>query len=210
MGLGSSASLAVAIIRAFDSLLGLEMDNPIIDRLAFECEKLAHGAPSGIDNNIATYGEPVLYSKSTATRTRPIKLTEPPPIVVASSGVRGITKDQVAGVRARYEKNTELYTTIFDEIDEMSIAGAHALKTCDYETLGALMNVCHGYLNAIEVSTPELEKMVGIARSSGASGAKLTGAGGGGSIVALCPGKESEVAHALHEAGYEIVRMRNR
>jgi mevalonate kinase len=72
------------------------------------------------------------------------------------------------------------------------------------------MNVCHGYLNALQVSTPELEKMIQIARSHGAVGAKLTGAGGGGSIVALCPNKESEVARALHEAGYQIVRMRDR
>ncbi len=76
--------------------------------------------------------------------------------------------------------------------------------------LGSLMNVCHGFLNALQVSTPELEKMIDIARSNGAVGAKLTGAGGGGSIVALCPGKESVVAEALHSAGYYIVRIRPR
>ena len=210
MGLGSSAALAVAIIRAFDQMLGLKMDNGAINDLAFECEKLAHGAPSGIDNNIATYGEPVLYSKSSATRTRPIRLAEAPPIVIASSGIRGVTKEQVTGVRLRFENNRELYETIFDEIDEISLAGAVALKSCDYETLGSLMNVCHGFLNALQVSIPELEKMVDIARTHGAIGAKLTGAGGGGSIVALCPGKESEVAQALHAAGYQIVRMRDR
>lgn len=210
MGLGSSAALAVAVIRAFDQLLGLQMDDRAVDQLAFECEKLAHGTPSGIDNNIATYGEAVLYSKSSATRTKPISLPELPPIVVASSGIQGVTKDQVAGVRARYERNTRLYTTIFDEIDEISMAGAVALKSCDYETLGSLMNVCHGFLNALQVSVPELEKMIDIARSSGALGAKLTGAGGGGSIVALCPDRESEVAQALHAAGYQIIRMRDR
>ena len=210
MGLGASAALAVAIIRAFDKLLGLDMDNGAIEKLAFECEKLAHGMPSGIDNNIATYGEPVLYSKSSATRTKPIPLAEPPPIVIASSGIRGATKEQVAGVRSRFEKNTELYTTIFDEINEMSIAGAVALKDCDYDTLGSFMNVCHGFLNALQVSTPELEKMVEIARANGAIGAKLTGAGGGGSIVAICPDKVSEVAQALHAAGYQIIRMRDR
>ena len=210
MGLGSSAALAVAIIRAFDELLGLNLDNAAVDRLAFECEKLAHGTPSGIDNNIAAYSEPVLFSKSSATRTKSIPLAEAPPIVVASSGIRGVTKEQVAGVRSRYEKNTQLYETIFNEIDEISLAGAHALKSGDYDTLGSLMNVCHGFLNALQVSTPELEKMVEIARSNGASGAKLTGAGGGGSIVALCPDKESEVARALHEAGYQIIRMRDR
>jgi hydroxymethylglutaryl-CoA reductase len=69
------------------------------------------------------------------------------------------------------------------------------------------MNVCHGLLNAMGVSTPELEKMVDIARSHGATGAKLTGAGGGGSIVALCPGRVAQVAGALERAGYRIVRI---
>jgi hydroxymethylglutaryl-CoA reductase len=72
-----------------------------------------------------------------------------------------------------------------------------------------MMNVCQGFLNAIEVSTPELEKMIAIARQNGAIGAKLTGAGGGGSIVALCPDKVSDVTEALDEAGYQIVRMEN-
>ncbi len=67
------------------------------------------------------------------------------------------------------------------------------------------MNVCHGLLNALEVSTPELENMIDIARVAGAGGAKLTGAGGGGSIVALCPGKVDEVARALRHAGYNVI-----
>lgn len=207
MGLGASAALAVAIIRAFDRLLGLNLDNRAVDRLAFECEKLAHGTPSGIDNNLAVYGEPVLYTRSTATRTKPIRLVETPPVVIASSGERGITRDQVAGVRTRYDKNRTLYDTIFAEIDELSIAGAVALREQDYETLGAMMNVCHGFLNAIEVSTPALEKMIGIARSAGAVGAKLTGAGGGGSIVALCPGTTESVTSALEKAGYPVIAM---
>lgn len=207
MGLGSSAAFVVAIIRAFDRLLSLGLDDRSVDSLAFDCEKLAHGTPSGIDNNLATYGQPVLFSKSSATRTKPIALSEPPPIVVASSGIRGITKDQVAGVRVRFDRNQAIYNTIFDEIDELSVAGAVALRDRDYETLGSLMNVCHGFLNAIEVSIPELETMIQIARSNGAIGAKLTGAGGGGSIVALCPDCEDAVAAALGAAGHAIIRL---
>ena len=208
MGLGASASFAVAIIRGFDNLLDLGMHDRDVDQLAFDCEKLAHGTPSGIDNNLATYGQPVLFSKSSATRTKPIDLKEAPPVVVASSGIRGSTLEQVAAVRARHARDPALYDMIFSEIDEMSIAGAAALRIGDYETLGALMNVCHGLLNAIEVSTPELEKMIQIARQHGATGAKLTGAGGGGSIVALCPGCENEVAAALRAAGYQIIRLK--
>jgi hydroxymethylglutaryl-CoA reductase len=209
-GLGFSAALAVATIRAFDKLAGKGMSKVEVEKLAFQCEKISHGTPSGIDNNIATYAEPVLYSKGTRTRTKPIRLTELPPLVIASSGTKGSTAEQVAAVRARYNKNEEMYTTIFDEIDEISLAGAVALRNRDYEQLGSLMNVCQGFLNAIEVSTPELEKMISIARNSGAIGAKLTGAGGGGSIVAMCPDKVAEVSQALELAGYEIIQMENR
>lgn len=207
MGLGSSASLAVAVIRSLNHLLQRKMTDIEVDKLAFECERLSHGTPSGIDNNMATFGQPVLFSKGRETRTRPITLAETPPLVIAASGSRGSTKEQVAAVHFRYERNREIYETIFNEIDEISIAGAIALRECDYTQLGSLMNVCHGFLNAIEVSTPELEKMIHIARSNGAIGAKLTGAGGGGSIVALCPGNENDVAAALQAAGYQIIRM---
>jgi hydroxymethylglutaryl-CoA reductase len=209
-GLGFSAALAVATIRAFDKLVGRGMSKVEVEKLAFQCEKISHGTPSGIDNNIATYAEPVLYSKGTRTRTKPIKLSESPPLVIASSGIKGNTIEQVAAVRSRFDKNEELYTTIFNEIDEISIAGAVALRNRDYEQLGSMMNVCQGFLNAIEVSTPELEKMIAIARQGGAIGAKLTGAGGGGSIIALCPDKAGEVSQALEMAGYEIIQMESR
>ncbi|MGB5353350.1 MAG: hypothetical protein WBN32_07070, partial [Woeseia sp.] len=80
------------------------------------------------------------------------------------------------------------------------------LRERDYAALGAMMNVCQGFLNAIEVSTPELEKMIYIARGNGAIGAKLTGSGGGGSIVALCPERSDDVSRALQRAGYRIIR----
>ncbi len=206
MGLGSSAAFAVAVIRAFAALQSREMTDLETDRLAFRCEQLTHGTPSGIDNNIATFGEPVLYSKG-QTRTKPIPLSEPLPLVVAASSQRGSTKAMVAGVRDRYEKDSVLYETIFNEIDEMSVAAAAAIAERDFAHLGAMMNVCHGFLNALQVSTPELEAMVATAREAGAIGAKLTGAGGGGSIVALCPGKVTEVAAALEASGWSIVRM---
>jgi hydroxymethylglutaryl-CoA reductase len=208
MGLGGSAAIAVAIIRAFDLRLGLGLNNRAVDALAFECEKLAHGTPSGIDNNLATYGEPVLYTRSTASRTKPLQLQEVPPLVVAASGQRGMTREMVAGVRRRHARNSALYDTLFNEIDELSVAGSVALRERQYAELGSMMNVCQGFLNALEVSTPELETMIHIARANGALGAKLTGAGGGGSIVALCPQHGEDVANALKQAGYAIIRFR--
>jgi hydroxymethylglutaryl-CoA reductase len=204
-GLGSSAAVAVAILRAFDHVFTLRLTDEAINELAFACEKLAHGNPSGIDNTVATYGRAVLFRKSATPPARPLELTEVPPIVIAASGMHSVTKDQVTAVRDRHARMTDRYNAIFDEIDEISMAGATALTGRDYAELGALMNLCQGLLNAVGVSTPELEKMVDMARRNGAAGAKLTGAGGGGSIVALCPGTADRVEQALRAAGYRII-----
>ena len=134
-------------------------------------------------------------------------MTAPLPLVVACSSQRGLTREQVAGVRARREQYPDRYDGIFEEIDALSLAGAEALKIADFEALGAYMNMCHGLLNAIGVSTPELEGMIDIARTAGASGAKLTGAGGGGSVVALCPGRVTDVEVALKSAGFDTLSM---
>jgi hydroxymethylglutaryl-CoA reductase len=204
-GLGSSAAVAVAVIRAFDNVFTLGLSNDAINRFAFDCEKLAHGDPSGIDNTVATYGKAVLYCKALAPPAKPLPLSEFPPLVIAASGMRAGTKQQVEAVHRRHARMVGRYDAIFDEIDAISMEGAAALVRQDYRELGMLMNLCHGLLNAIEVSTPELERMVDIARRNGAAGAKLTGAGGGGAIVALCPGSIDDVGQALRNAGYRII-----
>ena len=207
MGLGSSAALAVAIVRAFDAALDLGLDDAQVNALAFACEKLAHGTPSGVDNTIATYATPMLFRNAPTLQTEPLTLAEAPPLVVACSGQRGLTRQQVEGVRSRYERSPARYDAVFDEIDALSVAGVRALATADYQSLGTMMNICHGLLNAIQVSTPELESMVSIARAAGASGAKLTGAGGGGSIVALCPDRVADVMAALETAGFATLSI---
>ena len=205
MGLGSSAAFAVAIVRAFDNLLGLSLGDDRVNEIAFDCEKLAHGNPSGVDNTLATFARPMLFRKRESVEVEPIELAEAPPIVIACSHEPGFTHEQVAGVRARYEALPEAFGAIFDQIDALSVVGAEALVAGDYAALGQLMNVCQGLLNALGVSAPELERMVDIARRAGASGAKLTGAGGGGSIVAVCPGNVERVVKALRSAGYTTI-----
>ncbi len=207
MGLGASAAFAVAIARAFDSKLGLDLDDDAINEIAFECEKLAHGTPSGIDNTIATYATPMLFRNDGELEVKAIETSGNPPIVIACSSERGLTKELVAGVRARRGHSKEHYDAIFAQIDNLSLGGAAALERGDFDELGRLMNICHGLLAAIEVSTPELDAMVSMARSAGATGAKLTGAGGGGSIVALCPGCVDEVAAALRASGFRTMGL---
>jgi hydroxymethylglutaryl-CoA reductase len=205
-GLGSSASLAVAIVRALSNMLELGLEDEAVNEIAFECEKIAHGDPSGIDNTLAVYGQPILFRRSNEPPFESLQLAEVPPLVIATGKTRGSTITQVAGVRERYEAGRAMFDGVFEQIDALSISGAEALEAQDYSSLGSIMNVCHGMLNALLVSTVELEQMIHIARSNGALGAKLTGAGGGGAIVALCPGTTLSVSRALRSAGYTIVQ----
>ena len=205
-GLGSSAAVAVALVRAFSRVFDLGLSDETVNSLAFDCEKIAHGDPSGIDNTVATYGRPVMYRKNAVSPAELLNLAAFPPLVIAVSGLRSGTKEQVAAVRERRATMTDRYEAIFDEIDRITVTGSAALARQDYAELGLLMNLCHGLLNAIGVSTPELERMVDIARSHGALGAKLTGGGGGGSIVALCPASQDRVAQALKDAGYRTLQ----
>ena len=206
MGLGSSAAIAVAITRALARSLDQNIDDERVNEIAYACEKLAHGTPSGVDNTLSCFGQPMLFQNRGSLDIQPLQLREEIPLVVAFSRQAGPTHEQVAGVRARHKLDTVRYEALFDQIDDISVAGAGALQAGRYDELGRLMNVCHGLLNAIEVSTPDLENIVAIARDHGAAGAKLTGAGGGGSVVALCPGTEDAVRAALERSGYQTLR----
>ena len=207
MGLGSSAAFAVAIVRAFDASLELGLSDERVNEVAYACEKLAHGTPSGVDNTLATYSRPMLFRRSERLDLRELELDELPPLVIAYGMESGRTLDQVAGVRERRGRDREAYDRIFALMDDLAIAAAEALQAKDYGQLGRQMNLCQGLLNAIGVSTAGLEHMIDIARSAGATGAKLTGAGGGGSIVALCPDTEQVVAGALRDAGYRVMNL---
>jgi hydroxymethylglutaryl-CoA reductase len=207
MGLGSSAAFAVAIARALARAYGLQAGDDRVNQIAFQCEKLAHGTPSGVDNTLACYGRPVLFHRDAKTHIKELSLPAAPPVVVAYGEQAGLTRQQVAGVRARRKQSPLAYERLFDEMDALCLAATDALQASDYDGLGACMNIGQGLLNAIEVSTPELEYMVSVARRAGALGAKLTGAGGGGSIVALCPGTKDQVALALRNAGFRTLEL---
>ncbi|RZV39451.1 MAG: hydroxymethylglutaryl-CoA reductase, degradative [Chromatiales bacterium] len=208
-GLGSSAAIAVAIARAFNAHLDLGLDDERINEVAFASEKLAHGTPSGIDNTLSTYAQPMLFSKRDGLQIEFLELDQLPPLLIAWGEETGKTSDLVAAVRAGRERSPAQFDSVFDQMDALSRTGADALRTGNWGELGVAMNLCHGLLNAIGVSTPDLERMVALARQSGAVGAKLTGAGGGGSIVALCPQGTSEVRAAMRAAGYQTLVLTN-
>ncbi|MDJ0710250.1 MAG: hydroxymethylglutaryl-CoA reductase, degradative [Woeseiaceae bacterium] len=204
-GLGSSAAIAVATARAFNLELGLGLDDERINAIAFASEQLAHGTPSGVDNTLSTYARPMLFRNDGKLTFEAFDIPAPPPLVIAWGDETGMTIEQVAGVRGRFDRATPHFEALFDEMDALARDGAQLLRESRYRELGLLMDVCQGLLNGIGVSTPELERMVALARASGAAGAKLTGAGGGGSIVAMCPDGTNDVRDALVRAGYQVL-----
>ena len=204
-GLGSSAAIAVAMVRAFDRKLELGLDDERVNAIAFASEQQVHGTPSGVDNTLSTYARPMLFRNDGELQFEAFDIDAVPPLVIAWGDETGQTGAQVAAVRRRYDQAPAHFDAAFDAMDALAADGTTLLRDGRYEELGALMNLCHGLLNAIGVSTPELERMVTLARAAGAAGAKLTGAGGGGAIVALCPDKIDDVRLALGRAGYQVL-----
>ena len=218
MGLGGSSALAVAIIRALDHAYRLDLDDATINGHAYECEKVAHGTPSGIDNTIATYGMPLLFQRgATGDPTdsdsavepliQEIRLGAPVPLVIGITGRESLTANTVARVRQIWQSHPGRYDAIFDQIAGLTRSGVSALRDGLLDELGQLMNLCQGYLNALQVSTPELEELIHLARGAGALGAKLTGGGGGGSMIALCPDRQEAVVAAMERAGYRALAI---
>ncbi|HIM35211.1 MAG TPA: hydroxymethylglutaryl-CoA reductase, degradative [Pseudomonadales bacterium] len=205
MGLGGSSALAVAVIRALSDHFKLDLSNERVNELAFECERAAHGTPSGVDNTIATYGSTLLFENNGSPSFQEVRPAGSVSIAIGISGKESLTATTVAQVRKAWERQPERYERIFDQIGDLTRAGTEALQDGAYQELGELMNLCQGYLNALQVSTPELEELIHIARRRGAVGAKLTGGGGGGSVIALCPDGADDVVDAMQDSGFEAL-----
>jgi len=205
MGLGGSAALAVAIIRALDLHFGLGLSDSQVNDLAYLSEQIAHGQPSGLDNTVATYGRPLLFRRGSPPLVELLNLPRPLTIVVGMTRSVGLTATTVARVAEARNRNPRLYEKIFDDIDALVRQAIVAVQDHDLPMLGDLMNICQGLLNALQVSTPELERLIGIARGAGALGAKLTGGGGGGAMIALCEDDGARVQAAIERQGFSAM-----
>jgi hydroxymethylglutaryl-CoA reductase len=207
MGLGGSAAVAVAIIRALAAHFDLDLTDEQVNRLAFRAEQVAHGTPSGIDNTVATYGHPILYRAGSPPEIEELIFPEPVKFVIGITGNESLTAKTVALVREAREKNRAVIDRVFKGIDVLAGQALAAIRRNDLERLGDLMNVCHGLLNSLQVSSWELEELIQIARENGALGAKLTGGGGGGSMIALCPDNAERVIDAMNDGGYQAIEV---
>ena len=209
-GLGASAASSVAIARAMAQELGMQISDEKINQIAYEAEKAYAGNPSGIDNTAATYGGLMWFKKDMAggpDKIEKLHMRRPVEIVIGSSGKVANTKAMVEGVSDRKKKNPEKYNSFFKQAESVAIAGRKALENYDLKKIGDLMNENHRLLQEIGVSSKELDFLVDLARKQGAFGAKLTGGGGGGCIIALTPGKglQGQVLSAIKSLGFEVL-----
>ncbi len=203
-GLGSSAAVTIAILRALTSFFGIHLSNERISNLAFEVEKIQHGTPSGIDNNVIAHQQPVFYKAS-----QPIEflhIRQPSHWIVADTGQKSSTKQTVADVRLQYEADQKSISAIFTKIGRISEQARQSLITGEIDHLGKLMNENQQLLEALNVSSEPLNTLIQAARSAGAAGAKLSGGGRGGNLIVLAaPGYTEQITNALLNAGAKQV-----
>jgi mevalonate kinase len=199
-GLGSGAAVSVALLRALSSFLSLSLSNEQINDLVFEIEKLHHGTPSGIDNTVITYNMPVYYMKGKPIET--FKCGKPFTIVIGDTGIPAPTKESVGDVRRLWLRDANRFESIFNEVAQISTMARRLIEGGHPEHLGELMDHNHEFLQQMTVSSPELDVLVYAARKGGAYGAKLSGGGRGGNMIALVdPASAESVARALISAG---------
>jgi mevalonate kinase len=212
-GLGASAASSVAIARAISEEFGLTLSDEKINAVAYKGEKAYAGNPSGIDNTAATYGGFMWFSKNMKGGpdiVEKIKIKQPVEIVIGSTGRVANTKAMVEGVAQRKVADPKKYDPLFKRAAQIAVEGKKALEAGDLKKVGELMNENHTLLQGIEVSSKELDLLVDIALKQGAVGAKLTGGGGGGCMVALTPGKElqEKVAKAIEKEGFQVLKTK--
>jgi len=201
-GLGSSAAVAVASAAALNELLGAGLSKDGVFQLAFDAEKIVHGTPSGIDPAISTYGGVLLYRSG--KNVKPLNIQVDLPLVIGDTMQERPTGKMVAHVNGLRRRYPLVISNMMRAGGKIALHSIEALQTGDLEILGELMNMNHALLCAVGVSNERLEKLVRAAREAGALGAKLTGAGGGGCMIALAfPEKLDDVADAIRRAGGE-------
>lgn len=201
-GLGSSAALSVAMIRGAKQYFGEPLSKDEEARHALELEKIFHGSPSGIDHTVVSHGGLICYQRAQEPKIEPILMSRPLSFAIGIAGPHGGTLKAVEALSVRASRHPERFKHIFEGIANLVGEMKESLKNGQLAAVGELMNVNQGYLNALSVSTVELENLCGIARGCGALGAKLTGAGGGGAVIALVEEDPASVVTAFEKAGF--------
>lgn len=199
-GLGSGAAVSAALARALSAAAGQPFAADRVSAIVYEVERLHHGTPSGIDNTVIAYGQPVYFKRGDPPR--PFAIGAAFMLVIGDTGIASPTKVAVGDVRAAWQRETARYEALFDAVGAVVEAAKEAIAAGQVDALGPLMDENQRLLREIGVSGPELERLIDAARAAGAGGAKLSGGGRGGNMIALVTRETAaNAADALIAAG---------
>jgi mevalonate kinase len=199
-GMGSGAAVVTAAVRALAEFVGLQLSNDEVSALVFQTEKLLHGTPSGIDNTVVAFEQPVYFVKGQPPQ--PFRVARPFHLLIADTGHPSPTRVTVGDVRAAFEREPERYARLFAAAGDIAREARQLIESGEPERLGPLMSRNHALLQAMGVSSAELDRLVEAAGQAGALGAKLSGGGRGGNVLALVtPASAGGVEQALVAAG---------
>jgi mevalonate kinase len=216
-GLGSGAAVSVAIIRALAALCNQTISDEQVSQIAYEIEKLHHGTPSGIDNTVIAHAKPVYFMRLPPSsfgggaggggQIQPFNPACPFTLLIADTGISAPTRESVGDLRKLWEADKSRWETVFDKVGEIVREAKNAIESGHVSRLGPLMDANHALLQEMTVSSPELDRLVLTAKSAGAGGAKLSGGGRGGNMIALVQPKEKApaIAQSLRKAGAKNV-----
>lgn len=199
-GLGSGAAISAAIVRACIAYAGLNLTLEEINAIVYQTEKIHHGTPSGIDNTVIVYEKPVYFVSGQPIQ--PIQNHTPFDLLIADTGILAPTRISVGDVRKLRESHPESTNLTISQIGQIVQQASTAMRDGDIHLLGELMNRNHALLVDLTVSSPELDRLVAAALQAGAIGAKLSGGGRGGNMIALVPKSHlSQVEAHLRQVG---------
>jgi len=208
-GVGASAAQCASLARALNDEFDMGWNDEEINEAAYEGEKGYHGTPSGIDNTAATFGGLIWFEKNLEGGSNTIERLDAAkkmPLIIANTGLTASTSKVVAEVRGLKDANPDKFERIFKRFEDLVRTARTALVNGDIENIGKLMNENHELLQEITVSGEINDKLASIARKNGALGAKMTGTGRGGLVIALAPDEptQDQIASAIEDAGYTV------
>jgi mevalonate kinase len=181
-GLGSSASIAVSLTQAINRYYGFGLSKSEINDFAYTQEKIVHGSPSGIDNNICTYGNAIYFQDGNFEF---IEVPEDLTLLISYTNVEHDTKEAINRIKQLKEHEPQKTTEYLERIGEITEQARKEINKGNIQKIGRLMNRNNDYLSKLQVSNEAIDNIVNISRENGAWGSKLTGAGLGGCVITL-------------------------
>ncbi len=208
-GIGATGASSVAIVRALADEFKIRLSEDEVNAAAYQAEIAYHGPTTrGIDNMISTYGGIICLTRGEPNVVRKMKLRKPVEVVIGDTGIIANTKTMLTALGERKKSSPERYGRIMQEAKGIAEEALAAIDSFDLESIGRLMNRNQSLLKESQISCPELDLLISVCREAGALGAKLTGSGGGGCMLALTPGTalQEKVAAAVEAKGFQALR----